>query len=48
MTQEQANRFINQCNAAMNDFVSGNTQNAIDRLEMLVIYFQELMKEGRN
>ena len=46
MTQEQAQRFYQQCDLAIKEFQTGDFQSATDRLELLTIFLKEIQKEG--
>ena len=48
MTQEEANRFHRNINKSIEEFQTGKFEEAIERLELLTIYFKELFKEKDN
>ena len=48
MTQEQADRFMRQCQLAMQEFSNGQFEDAVERLELLTIYFKSLESSDIN
>lgn len=45
MTQEHIDRCARQCNLIVQEMANGMFEEAVDRLEMLTIYFKEVLKE---
>ena len=48
MTQEHQDRFFRTLNKASQSFHTNQHKEAIETLELLVIYFKELFKEGES